>query len=1601
MFFERILERKDISYNTTHPGNGNSDANETDTYHLSETNNVIGEDKDNNNNNSTNINDNNSNQSNNSADPNKMQRRYEQTAGAAVQLTSLWEHVLRTRRLPETICPAAMFTEFHERLQDPEWQVRQHALRVLVDVLMVMRSKADKHNMHFLIDLIKNLGHQAPTVRKGALDCLRVYLSETSAPEMVMLQILDTGLSQHSIYDERLGCGVLLSLPPLLQSILLTPQRHFIVKHVMERLVDRLQRQQTQQEIILKVLAKIRELLGVQEFEHYLDEVQSVDGLSLFNQLCNVYGILNKSHRAEGANTGAWRALPREHTWRAPSTSQEQQEVPHPEKGKVIKETEIKINDDTLTMRILEAETETEEIDSPILESAELVCRPLPAQPPREMDAGILQIISDSELEEVNETNIGTPFRGLKRVTFGGEVVKMRTPDSDAASSTHNIDNPVRDVDGHQTNTPQTSSVLEEQQQPDKDKNEAFKMTALTLEIPSDNTKPLPRPRSAQSPQRNNTFLKDQEQATQKTNATTTHASPNRDVSPTYRSRSISPAGSITTSPKVPHKEIEVLHNLQRDTDPSPRSLRRSESVTTELITPPGITTVVQADPPATPTSWEDLDIVNYKTIMDLRSGDWRNRLQGVAQLEIALSTSSNLVKVQPHLDSLLRTLLSSERHFEVAALKREVLVNLISRLPLDNLEERTPQILSGLCRQGNAGANRVCKALMQRLPAGTIVAKLTAPEYLHAKSSKFRDHALQMSIYSLMSFPGTCFDINILAAQVTYAALNRKRRVRQAALEVFSVLADISSVDEVMQIVAETVDSIESGPALLAAVKMRLSRLQLPIITTDGSVLYTFHKADQAGRMRFGADVDWITQGEGSASPNAVKRRRQQLANKKRLQESKDAEDMTNQSSPIDENLHRHSFHSPPEALDMSRASNDFFKKKMYCTNSNYMERRLGAKAYSESSMDGRSTDSTTTSCSSGSGSGSFIQLTPCNLAINRRLARQNSRFPIMKRQTDFITNFMRNIERKPCTYSFEDTKDHPIVNHGVHKSLKQQVQKEPAGQKIYVEQNWLERSSQSQAKAIAKLKDQQLETALNRDVPNGSKFKVKAEIPSQVTTAIEPQASNHNGEGSPLSIKSTSYSQKSTASAKSYDVGKQTTSLSVEMDATNLETPFGELVVDDIEEETESPCQEPALKRNESVSSLQSKTESIKTQLEDATPQMSRAQSMKSLAIEEEIESANSFVVVEDMQNELESTEVEAVALHKLPELPPSNEAQLPSASRISSSKKSEILEDDRAIHSRSISLDSLYGRRPNSKQDSLDTSTSTTDNSSQIGSHFDQTNRLPAKTQHTPLKQKSKTSYLLRGQRRVSPVKQAIKMSQTELFPPTMSSFEKPREALLKTFDQLDSNNWEVNITGLKSMVRLIRYHADFLDSHMHMTCIQLTRSVRNLRSQVARAACQVATELYTLKFKSLELECDDLVCALLHRTADTNRFLRADATRALESMVDHVQPAKVLNILAAKGAQHQNAVVRTTTAKLMFRLVERLGCDRIYSMGRENRDKFFTVGANLLLEGSLETRSYAKSLFRALSEHASYQRLLLEVIPPRIYRNVEKTLRSITR
>lgn len=236
-------------------------------------------------------------------------------------------------------------------------------------------------------------------------------------------------------------------------------------------------------------------------------------------------------------------------------------------------------------------------------------------------------------------------------------------------------------------------------------------------------------------------------------------------------------------------------------------------------------------------------------------------------------------------------------------------------------------------------------------------------------------------------------------------------------------------------------------------------------------------------------------------------------------------------------------------------------------------------------------------------------------------------------------------------------------------------------------------------------------------------------------------------------------------------------------------------------------------------------------------------------------------------------------------------------------------------------------------------------------------------------------------------------------TDIFANNLRNFDKPRDASSNCLNQLENQNWEITMKGLQNFVRLIRHHPEVVESNIHAYCVTLSKHVKNLRSQVSRSACQASAEFFQTHAKYLETECEDLATQLFNRTADTNKFLRADAFRALASMCDNLPSQKVIQTILTRGASHQNAIVRTVAANLCSRIVGRVGCDKIFAMNREHRDKLILAGANFLMEGSLDTRNNAKAFFKQMSIHPHYNRILLDVIPSRTYRNIEKALRSI--
>lgn len=130
------------------------------------------------------------------------------------------------------------------------------------------------------------------------------------------------------------------------------------------------------------------------------------------------------------------------------------------------------------------------------------------------------------------------------------------------------------------------------------------------------------------------------------------------------------------------------------------------------------------------------------------------------------------------------------------------------------------------------------------------------------------------MVLYSLMTFPSTCFDIATCVRKSAEAANDQKKRVRQAALDLLAVLGQIASPKLVLD---EAIKLEENSQLLIAAIKARLSRKQLPTVTSDGNVQYALRiptPPQTISNYYFGADIDWITAGLGSVSPVSVKKR-------------------------------------------------------------------------------------------------------------------------------------------------------------------------------------------------------------------------------------------------------------------------------------------------------------------------------------------------------------------------------------------------------------------------------------------------------------------------------------------------------------------------------------------------------------------------------------------------------------------------------------------------------------------------------------------------------------------------------------------------------
>lgn len=201
----------------------------------------------------------------------------------------------------------------------------------------------------------------------------------------------------------------------------------------------------------------------------------------------------------------------------------------------------------------------------------------------------------------------------------------------------------------------------------------------------------------------------------------------------------------------------------------------------------------------------------------------------------------------------------------------------------------------------------------------------------------------------------------------------------------------------------------------------------------------------------------------------------------------------------------------------------------------------------------------------------------------------------------------------------------------------------------------------------------------------------------------------------------------------------------------------------------------------------------------------------------------------------------------------------------------------------------------------------------------------------------------------------------------------------DALLSLSDilnRLHSVTYPTVLRGLQDLLCL----APQLNSGVHERQLitiyrQLLVCCRSPRTVMVRTTCQVSGVLFGIVRCTHRPEFDELVQALLQRTADTNRLLQADANGALDKMVAAVAAGHSVRALCSHGLPYRNSVVRCSVARLLCSVCRLHGNEALLgaTANELTRKRLLGALARLLTDKCQECRRAAEELCGLMQSH----------------------------
>lgn len=169
------------------------------------------------------------------------------------------------------------FVAIHEKLNDPEWEVRQHTLRLLRDFIKNVDGSCVSK---IFDDLLQNLGHISPAVRKAAADCLRSYLKQNKNADEILKNLFKQIVEERNGVEANVILGVILAVPFLILPNITDETVLYVIQQVIEKVDEEIYR-----EAAIRALIRVRCLVGEEKFRKFLEMSPATMSIETFEEL--------------------------------------------------------------------------------------------------------------------------------------------------------------------------------------------------------------------------------------------------------------------------------------------------------------------------------------------------------------------------------------------------------------------------------------------------------------------------------------------------------------------------------------------------------------------------------------------------------------------------------------------------------------------------------------------------------------------------------------------------------------------------------------------------------------------------------------------------------------------------------------------------------------------------------------------------------------------------------------------------------------------------------------------------------------------------------------------------------------------------------------------------------------------------------------------------------------------------------------------------------------------------------------------------------------------------------------------------------------------